>query len=113
MTATKAGVERVVDATQCAYMVDDYRPESWRRIARFLLLEGFTEHEAEAIMRSKHLRWADDSEGHGAGKEPTSAAFVRYYIACRQGGLDWRAEARDMAMGTPTELDACDCDLCK
>lgn len=42
-----------------AYSADAYR--RWSAVALLLLREGFTEREAEAIMRSKWTRWARDA----------------------------------------------------
>lgn len=46
----------VAEKTLDAYSADRY--ESWASVAALLLSRGMTEREAEAIMRSKWVRWA-------------------------------------------------------
>jgi hypothetical protein len=89
-----AVAERCLDA----YMADDYG-KSWTACASLLLDRGYTEREAEAIMRSKHMRWADDSQGRGAGKETNSAAFRRYLNAQEKRG-NWRKEVEEITRET-------------
>ena len=85
-----------------AYMAEDYGPDGFRRAADFLLKQGHSEHEAYSILMSKHMRWAEDSEGQGAGKTTNAAAFKRYYEKAK---VDWRAEARQLAIETPESLE--------
>lgn len=62
--------ERTADAYSRGRYAD------WAGVARELLEAGWTERQAEAIMLSKHTRWAADfAEGQGAeyGKVPASA----------------------------------------
>ena len=76
------------------------------RIAAFLIDKGHTPGEAAAIMLSKHSRWADDSQGYGAGNKFNSAAFKRYYESVKTlpyGGTDWLEEGRQMARETDLE----------
>lgn len=84
----------IAEAAETSYMAEDYGPDGFRRVARFLLAQGHSAYEAEAILRSKHMRWADDSQGRGIGRKTTSAAFIRYYEASR---TDWTTEARTLA----------------
>lgn len=65
--------------TRDAYMAPDYGEAAWRECARFLFAEGFTADEAEWILRSKHMRWADDTEGAGRGNKTNSGALRRYF----------------------------------
>lgn len=52
-----------------AYSADAYR--SWSAVAQFLLNLGYSERETEAIMRSKHTRWARDrASSYPYGKYP-------------------------------------------
>jgi hypothetical protein len=60
-----------------AYMTDRYGEGAWLRVCRFLKDEGFSEAEAEAVLRSKHMRWAHDAKLTNG--EPNSADFKRYY----------------------------------
>lgn len=72
LTRAQAVAERCADA----YSVDRYA--SWPEVARVLLAMGFTEAEAEAVMRSKITRWAADDTPHRYGRVP--ARLVREYI---------------------------------
>lgn len=54
-----------------AYSADRYG--SWAAVAKALLLRGYTEREAEAIMRSKWTRWAGDASPARYGKVPAAA----------------------------------------
>ena len=94
----------VAEATEIAYMADDYGTRGMERIAAYLLTNGHSDHEAEAIMKSKHLRWADDSQGRGIGRTTTFAAFKRYYEANVAGGFDWIAEGKTLAAETISDL---------
>lgn len=105
MSANNEAAERVAVAAEAAYMASDYGHPSFRRIAAMLLSEGMTEHEAESILKSKHARWADDSQGRGIGKGTTSAAFKRYYDRKKERGFDWLQEGREMAWETPSDLE--------
>ena len=82
-----------------AYMADNYG-NFWAPCAEYLVTMGLTNQEVEAILRSKHMRRADDSEGKGNGKQTNSAAFKRYVWARIASGFDWNREARQMALET-------------
>jgi hypothetical protein len=71
-----ARVKRVMDKTADAYSMDRYGKRQWRECVRLLLREGFTDVEAEAILRSKWMRWAADSSTHA--DVPSSADLARY-----------------------------------
>lgn len=97
---------RIAEAAETAWMADAYGPAAFRRVAEFLLGKGHSPEECEAILRSKHMRWADDSQGRGIGRAANSAAFVRYYESARNLplGTDWASEARMLAAETPLVL---------
>jgi len=96
----KNGKLAVALAERCAdaYMVANYGT-SWTACAKLLLDRGYTEREAEAILRSKHMRWADNSEGRGDGNKTNSAAFGRYLNKQEKRG-DWRKEVAQIAVET-------------
>jgi hypothetical protein len=50
----------LADQTADAYSFDNYGPIAWRACARLLLRRGYSAREAEAILRSKWMRWAAD-----------------------------------------------------
>lgn len=66
-----------------AYMAGAYGRSSWEVIAADLLVAGHSSAETDAILRSKHMRWADDEFGAGAGNPTDSVAFRCYYAARR------------------------------
>ncbi len=66
-------------ASENAYMAYAYTEGAYRRVASFLLGEGFTDAAVALILDSKHMRWADDEFGQGAGRKPTSGTFRLYY----------------------------------
>lgn len=82
LTSAQAVAKRCADA----YSADRYA--SWSEVARILLKMGFTEAEAEAVMRSKITRWAADSaefslgatEGRRYRDGKIPARVVREYI---------------------------------
>lgn len=50
--------EALAEKTADAYSFDRFA--NWRSCARLLLARGYSEREAEAILRSKWMRWAGD-----------------------------------------------------
>jgi len=58
-----------------AYMFDAYGEKLWRSVTKFLFSEGFSEAGVIEILRSKHMRWADDS----VGQISTLKEFKEYY----------------------------------
>ena len=99
----------LAERTSNAYMADMYGEASWRECCRVLLRRGYTEREAEAILRSKVMRWADDGFGHGHGFGTTSSALVRYLDVLEaqspswDGFPTWRDYVRDSL--TPETFD--------
>jgi len=81
MTHAELAASRTTDA----YMHDSYGEKAWLVCAKYLALRGLTGPQIEAVLRSKHMRWADDCEGRGNGKKTNSAAFRRYWA---KGGED-------------------------
>jgi len=63
--------ERTVDA----YSHDNY--QNWAAVCLMLLQRGFTEREAEAILRSKWTRWAGDASDKPYGRH-TSKDLARF-----------------------------------
>ena len=64
-----------------AYSVFRYR--SWPNVARLLLKQGFTDDQAETIMRSKWMRWAADQYNGRYGDVPAKA-LLPYLERIRQ-----------------------------
>jgi hypothetical protein len=62
--------------TQDAYSVLAYR--NWAAVCTFLLKRGYTEDEAEAILRSKWMRWAGDFSKKNKYGYLTSADVARF-----------------------------------
>lgn len=81
--------KQIAEETADAYMADAYGESAWAACADFLLRKGYTSLQVQAVLRSKWMRWADDSEGAGNGNYTNSAAFKRYYNALvRRVGVD-------------------------
>ncbi len=97
-TVTREDLQAVLDKTAIGYMHYAYGDSAWEMCARFLLRQGHGVLEASAIMLSKHMRWADDSDGHGHGHATNSAAFKRYYA--RNDQEWWLREGRELALET-------------
>lgn len=55
----------LAEKTEDAYSADSYA--SWSAVCAMLLRRGFSEREAEAILRSKWTRWAGDMESRNDG----------------------------------------------
>lgn len=53
-----ARAKALAEKTEDAYSAGDYR--NWSAVCRMLLARGYSEKEAEAILRSKWTRWAGD-----------------------------------------------------
>lgn len=90
----------IAEITQDAYMAQDYG-SSWERCARLLLNLSLTRNQVEAVLRSKHMRWADDCFGRGNGQKSNSAAFKRYLDNwIKTEGKNWLNEVRELTVGT-------------
>jgi hypothetical protein len=58
-------IKHCMDHTTHAYMRGSYGKVRWRREIRWLISQGYTELEIQAVMLSKWPRWADHGgEGH-------------------------------------------------
>jgi hypothetical protein len=88
-TKNRTAAVAMADKTSDAYMADNYG-KSWVACANLLLDRGYSPEETEAILRSKHMRWADDSQGRGNGHQTNSAAFKRYLDYHESRGRIWR-----------------------
>jgi len=75
-----AGYKHLAEKTVDAYSADRYA--SWENVAKLLLRHGYSERQAEAIMRSKWARWAGDQHGGAYGKLP---AYIVRDFAIKQG----------------------------
>jgi hypothetical protein len=71
----RAIARTVAAACEDAYSFDRYR--SWPAVAEAFLKEGLDPLQAEAMMRSKHTRWAADSSDKPYG-QATGADVTRY-----------------------------------
>lgn len=80
--------------TSDAYSADGYT--SWPACARLLAERGFNEWEAEAILRSKHMRWARDMWNKKT--MPTSGALAAYLD--NTGIVPGCSEVVELVMGT-------------
>lgn len=85
--------------TADAYSYDRFR--SWNSVARLLLGRGYTMREAEAIMRSKWMRWAADNATASYGKIP-ARVIIEYMdgMIDRWGTAWFQRELREIVVGT-------------
>lgn len=67
-------VARMEEVTSDAYSANLYT--SWPAVCRVLKVRGFEVREAEAILRSRWVRWASD--GRKGSARPTSTAMANY-----------------------------------
>jgi len=73
---TQAQALAVAAATQDAYSFEAYGEQGWRGCALLLRTRGLDKFEIEAVLRSKHMRWAADDAGKTKGC--TSADLERH-----------------------------------
>lgn len=75
MLMTRQERDDVATRTEDAYSFDRYK--SWSACAIVLQNLGYNSLETEAILRSKHMRWAADCSNKPYGKA-TSSDLLRY-----------------------------------
>ena len=67
-TEKQAHIARLVEKTRDAYSYNNYGSVGWRSAVRALIDLGYTDREAEAILRSKWMRWSGDTSGKRYGR---------------------------------------------
>ncbi|MGW8178895.1 MAG: hypothetical protein ACWGQW_09060, partial [bacterium] len=82
---------------QDAYSFDAYGESGWRGAITALVNMGLNDLQIEAFMRSKHTRWAGDSDekrkyGHYNGNT------IREYM--KSQAMDWKKEMKYLVEGT-------------
>lgn len=83
-TDLRARARAVADACADAFSWDNYGERGWRSAALVLLTRGYSEREAEAILRSKWTRWAADAASERKGwryGRTTGADLARFLDA--------------------------------
>lgn len=85
MKTKRADAQRLAEKTADAYSCDRYA--SWTAVCGGLLAAGYTEQQAEAILRSKWTRWAADAS-QDSGK--------RYGRATAMDLLSWMSKMSDL-----------------
>lgn len=79
----KARAGTLSASTSDAYSFDNYGERGWYAATLMLLKRGYTDREAEAILRSKWTRWAADMSSHqkryGTHNGATLARFLDSY----------------------------------
>lgn len=80
VTVAPAQVQALADRTADAYSHDLYA--SWKACAAALLRRGYTDRQAEEILRSKFTRWAAEQSDapHGSA---TAADLLRLMDGCQ------------------------------
>ena len=63
----------IVLSQVCADAYSTFRYRSWPTVAKMLINRGLSDREAEAVMRSKWMRWAADSSRVRYGSVPAKA----------------------------------------
>jgi hypothetical protein len=83
MSKFSAAAAALAAKTADAYSADRY--QDWTAVALEFLSNGYSEREAEALMRSKYMRWAaDESEQeYGAVQASIVVGYVRANISAR------------------------------
>ena len=73
-------VQALADRTADSYSCDRYA--SWKACAAALLRRGYTDRQAEEILRSKFTRWAADQSDAADGRA-TAADLLRFMDRCQ------------------------------
>jgi len=55
-------IAQLEEATEMAYSFDRYSRGGWRQCLRLLRSMSLNDKEIQAVMRSKHMRWAGDMD---------------------------------------------------
>jgi hypothetical protein len=107
MTSTYATLKEtateLAERTADSYSYDGFGAPAWRALILWLLKEGYNERQVEAIVRSKHTRWARDivSSYRGSSKD-----FARYWSKGYPTGSEMAAkEVDELVSGTFFEGD--------
>jgi hypothetical protein len=93
MTRTLAADVALITDDAYARETGIYSRKQWRMIAALLLERArYSQAAAEWILRSKHMRWADDELGRGVnGRRRMTAERFATYLADHAGEI-----ARDL-----------------
>ena len=70
-------VQNLFEKTEDAYSFGRYSAGGWRQCIRIMRKKGWSETEVEAVLRSKHMRWAGDMSDNPHGYV-SSGDFQRY-----------------------------------
>jgi hypothetical protein len=91
--------QELADKCSDAYSADRYN-HGWLPSIKMLRRRGYDDHEIEAILRSKHTRWAGDSSKHPNGLITSSdlARYIDKYNPAR-----WKQEIAQLVAETPIE----------
>lgn len=76
--ALRGLAQLITDKTRDAYSFERYAPGAWAARALLLLKRGLDAREVEAVLRSKHMRWARDLSDKSSNY--TSADLERYLV---------------------------------
>jgi hypothetical protein len=94
----KMTIKQISEETIGAYSFDRYGQSGWNGAIRVLKSKGMNDLEIQAFLRSKHMRWAADSDdkrtyGHFNGQT------VKEYIENTRNRID-QAELDLLVRGT-------------
>lgn len=107
-----AEINRIAEATQDAYSYDRYTRPGWVGAARKMAAAGYNAQQVEAVLRSKHMRWASDAAGRSGFT--TAADFAKYWEG-EFGGFNTPKAAQEVESLTgqkiPTQPEPTGADL--
>ena len=72
-------VSDIMCDTRRAFMIDVYGLEEWRKCISYLLDRGMEPVEVVELLRSKHMRWADDTRDWNLEEPTHSQVFIEYF----------------------------------
>lgn len=75
MSKTTSSAAALAERTSDCFSFDRYA--NWAAVAKMLLAKGYTDQQAEAILRSKWTRWAADASNKRYG-QATGADLERF-----------------------------------
>lgn len=95
----REAAKHMSEETADSFSFDRYGEAAWRATILWLLQQGYTYSGVEAIMRSKHTRWAADNANRYS--RITSGDFKRYWLKYYPTGSDAAlSEVRELTVGT-------------
>ena len=92
MALKPSEIEFLFELTADAYSRDRYTDAGWRGSIQKMARAGYSSRQIEAVLRSKHMRWAADNAGRNGS---TTAANFEAYWTKTYGGFNTPRAARN------------------